>query len=183
MRNKQTYVVKYDADEQKILDENFEEILNNLIVYNADFELLFINNLNIIQSSITTMVNRYISDGKKDNKPYCINIKRTSEFIKNLFKFLYTNTGLFKVMDPKICELDVIAPNSNYFTVEIPKKNIGKGEYYMLRRLGKDYIKGRISNELIFEYVLPAFYVFMFQYDLFDDERCNDIGNYKIGLH
>lgn len=181
MTNKKKYIVKIDCQSEKILDDKYAENIEKFYKEDCSFEVLLFNTSNVIDLNINTIVNQFILDCK-NNKGILSDafINKIGEFTKNVIKV--TKQPWFEYKSE--CSLfDVIAPNGNYFVVNIPKILIGKEKIEDFRWLGKDYLLSSVTYNEIFEYILPWFYQFCFEYDLFDDELNSDLLKYQIGLH
>lgn len=184
MKDKRTIIVKYDMKKEEVMYENLNEIVSGFIKVGADFELVLIDENNIIVSSFNTIVNKYIADCKKEERPLCVYPKLIKEFIVNLMKYNNSRRDIIALSnDESKIPMDIIAPNQNNFVIFLPKELINEEKYRELLGLGPDYLKGGLPLETIFEYVLAPFYLFLYKYDLFDDEKNNDLSTYMYGLH
>ena len=183
MKNEKTYVVKISCKDAKILDENFDSIMDYLIGLNTITRLYLIDETNVVDLHINTIVNKYISDCKLDanTRPLAVDGKKVGQFIINLLKYIQT-AGNFYTPPEDTIAFDIINSKRQYFYVYIPNKYFSKDKYDDLFNLGPDYISAKLSGDIIFEYVLPAFYIFLFKNDLLDDPKSNNLSNYMIGL-
>lgn len=185
MKNKKTMIVKIDLSKQKVLNENLDRIVNDFIERNIDFELILIDVEYVIDSNINTIVNKYILDCKKENRPLVVGYKSISLFIENLMKFnrKMTVSPLVKVDEEKI-PIDIITYDKKmYFCVDIPKDIISSEKQEELIASGQNYISGGLSNNVIFDYVLAPFYWFLYNNDLLNNEKYCDLWKYTFGLH
>lgn len=178
MRNKTTYVIKINTLENKILNEDFDKVLNMFINQNIDFEVVLLDEFNIINSLYNTIVNEFILRCKKEeNKdPNCYNLLKLKDFILNLIK-IYQKVPL--VEDGY--EFDVCMGN-RYFKVLLPKEIISDKMHNDFLFYGRDTIL-IIRRKDIFNYILPYFYNYLYIYNHLDDESYNDINKWQIGLH
>lgn len=181
MINKKKYIVKIDCQSEKILDDKYVENIEYFYKKDCSFEVLLVDTSNVIDLNINTIVNQFILDCK-NNKGILSDtyINKIDEFTKNVIK-VYKQHWIEKKSEYSL--FDVIAPNGNYFIVVIPTILIGKDKIEDFRWLGKDYLLGSVTSSIIFEYILPRFYQFCFEYDLFDDALNSDLLKYQIGLH
>ena len=180
MKNKKTYIVNIDFENKEILDGNFEGIIEGFIQYGVEFQLQLIDKSNIIDLHINTIVNEYVKHCKMtDNKrPIVVNIRLLKEFIVNLLDL--TSKTPQREQEDKY-DIDIIAPDGRTFRAYIPKQYLEK-RYEELLGLGPDWIEGGLDTRVIFDYVLPNFYMFLFHNDLFDNEKFINLSKYKFGL-
>ncbi len=186
MKNKKTMIVKIDWDKQKVLNENLDFIVSDFIKKGIDFELVLIDAENyVIDSSINTIVNQYIADCKKTSTPLAVDYRAVSKFIENYMMYnkkMATSKTFWVHPQPEEMSIQVVAPTGKSFKVCIPRNSLSDDKIQDLTYLGADYIKGVLSTEIIFNYVLSPFYWFLYQNDLLNDEKYNDLGNYKFGF-
>ena len=182
MLNSKKYVVKVDYQAKVILDDHFDEVIDTFLQREVEFELILIDTNNIIDLNINTIVNQYIHDSQKENPPLCVGISDLKQFILNMLKLLSgerpRNEDIFKTIYP----YDIICGRAS-FKVHLPENCISEKKVEELRVLGPDYIQLVLSDSAVFQYILPEFYLFLFRYDLMDNDRYNDLRKYTIGLH
>lgn len=185
MKNKKTYIVKIDWEKKEILDEKFELIIEGFTQTGVDYQLQLIDINNVMDLHINTIVNEFIKHCKmEDNKkPIVVNIRLLKAFIVNLLKlFSISQSTIVSQQDVENnYPVDIIAPNRMSFRVNIPKKYLSD-RYDEMIAMGADWLMGSFDDNVLIDYVLPSFYLFLFKNDLFEDEKCIDLAKYKFGL-
>jgi hypothetical protein len=193
MENRKVYFVKYNYENKEIIDENFDAVMTQLIYSNDPFEVCFLNEYNIADSAINSIINKYISDCKKPGEVrnfavgFNIDLKRYNEFpsyVRRLLKGLITYYEDFHYLrnSDDYYLFDVFLKYSG-FKVLIPKKLVSEEEYNKFLYMGPDYLFGCfLFTDQIFEYIIPGYYKFLFENDLFDDQSYEKLSSYHIGL-
>ncbi len=184
MKNKKTMIVKVDWDKLKVLNENLDFIVSNFIKMNADFELVLIDAENyVIDSNLNTIVNQYISDCKKTNKPLAVDCKLTSEFIVKLMGYIKEETmGSSNASKQGKTTIEIFITQERSFRANIPNEFFDEEMKENFLALGVDRIMGGLPKEIIFDYVLIPFYWFLYKNDLLNDKEYGDLRNYNFGL-
>lgn len=187
MKNKKTYIVKIDWEKKEILDEKFELIIEGFTQTGVDYQLQLIDINNVMDLRINTIVNEFIKHCKMaDNKkPIVVNIRFLKVFIVNLLKLFSSSQSPMVLLSQQEIEnnfpVDIIAPNRMSFRVNIPKQYLS-GRYDEMIAMGPDWLMGSFDDNVLIDYVMPSFYLFLFKNDLFEDEKCIDLAKYKFGL-
>ena len=180
--------VNIDIKNAKICDENFEEQLkinvNNMIMNRYDFKLNFIDN-NIVSEKFNWVVNKYISEVTKENG--CFANKNYLQLIPRFIKGLcnYINKSFYDDYAHRvIIEIFFMCENASgkYFRAYLPTGIISPARYKDLMILGPDDLAGEFSLDTEIDYILPAFFCFIYDYDEIDNERYYKYNMYQFGL-
>lgn len=162
-----------------MLKDDLDDIVTACVEPNIDFELLLIDAESLmIDSHINTIVNQYIADSKKANRPLVVTYKAVKEFAENFMK--YTNSVPTGLPTDKI---DIIAPNKRCFGAELPQGILSREKVDDLMHLGPDHVPGNLPDDVLFDYVLSPFYLFLFKNDLLNNDEYGNLVNYQFGMH
>lgn len=176
MRNKKTYIVRYDAN--GILDNNFDSTIKFLVDFKGDCEIVFIeNDRNIIDSNINIIVNKYIQDCKKDDniRGAGVNKAHLKDFvIKMIKKFAGEKSNSLET------SYDIVFENRSFI---VDNLNLSLETQKNLCNLGPDYVLCVVPVSEIVENIIPEFYYYLYKNDLLNNEKFNRLNDYKIGLH
>ena len=187
-KDTKTLNVNIDIKNAKILDENFDELLkehvNNMIMKRYDLKLNFIDN-NIVSDEFNWAVNKYVSlvtknEGSFANKNYLSLIPRFSKGLCNIFN--RNNVGNY--FDKVIIEIFYMCENAigKYFRAYLPEGIISQERYNNLMVLGPDNLAGEFSLDVEVDYIFPALFCFLYEYEEQDNDKYLDYGMFQFGL-
>ena len=182
------YNFKVDFEESKILDEDFESLMDRVIIHKTLFNIgvMDVNGNGFVE--LNKMINLFIEDCLKEREERCFgNIYRDENFGKILKDFVehcilyYWNQSK---LDEYCYKFDVFYKGLSCI-VYIPKTLIDKELYTEYLLLGSDFLLGAkgITDNVLFQCVLPAFYFNLVKEDLTTHEEYTKLQNYHIGLH
>ncbi len=210
MMYKKKYIINFKVNEKYELElpEEFNSIIFELIRYSRkrsfnsnlkqcyEYELVFVDEHNIIENRLNFLVEWYIKECLKDLRERNFAVTFNSEFYKNpelffesLRNFINYSYKAILIEDCKIYStypedqdlFDVIL-SENYFKVFIPKDLVSEHKYNSFMLLGKDYLLGSFEPFIIEKYILPHYLMYAFLNDKLDDQTF-DLKKAEIGLH
>ncbi len=193
MKNLVTFYLhwEYDSSDNVIIqNKNLDACLIKALVYKQNVKFVFIDENGISNSKLDLIVTEFVKDCQSDNKnrynPY-LNKKDYSlfpdafkGFVTNLFKIAFKKDNM-SGGKPFLVFLRKNA--NNYFEVNLPTQLVSKEEEERWKALGPDDLFASFSPSVIFEYILPRFYLFLFESDKLEDKtEQTNLLHYLIGL-
>ena len=154
------------TDQNGIIDEDLNEIVRQFIKMSLKGEVIGIPKLTTVVT-FTGCVKDFIC-----------------RLIAAIIKY---ETGDYYRDDTNL--MDLIAPKSTrsveyLFKIDLPEKIISDDDIEEYIALGPDYlISPKLSPSTIYEYIVPTFFIFLSEYQGFDDPELNCLDQYKIGAH
>ena len=186
MENKIIYNIKVDTNKNLILDDNYNNVINKLINdkinNNIDFKVNINNQNGIVDDELNVVVNCCINELFKKDNIFINNhnySKMIEKFILNSIDIIRKNKDRDFVFDEEYIIFEVFR-GFHYFRINPKRSVITEAKYNDFIVLGPEPLKQsqfRTLNEL-----LPAFYAFLYENNLFDDIALNDLSKYYIGL-
>lgn len=210
MKFKKKYIIKYKINDKYELElpDNFNSIIFELARYSRrksfnsnlsdcyKYELIFVDEDNLIESRLNFLAEWYIKECLKDRHERNFAVTFNSDFVRDpqyflncLRNFINYSYKAILIEDCKIYQnnpedmhlFDVLLSN-NYIKVFIPKDLVSKEAYEEYIGLGPDYLMGAFYPNAIEEYILPHYLMFLLLNDKLDEEEYN-LKDARIGLH
>ena len=188
---KVSYFINVKKAAYEMFDLRIDYVLKDIyrIYGRRDIEIILIDENGVSDSAINEIAERFIDccmaeknrnyavPRPKDADEFC---EITKAFLDGLFSYAYRERNTRR--DDCYC-MDIIARTGQSFKVNLPEELISEDTYDGFIALGPDYLKGFLSPEDIFKYVIPAYFFFLCENDAFDDPVLGAFDLYKIGLH
>ncbi len=188
---KVSYFINVKKAGDELFDERIDYILKDIyrIYGRRDIEIILIDENGVSDSAFGEIAEHFIKSClAKERRNYAIPYPKdadgfceiTKAFLDGLFSYAYRERNIHM---NDCYYMDVIAQTGQSFKVNLPEELISEDTYDEFIALGPDYLKGFLSPEDIFKYVIPAFFFFLCENDAFDDPVLGVFDLYKIGLH
>lgn len=190
MINTVTYYLHYDIDDNQniiIKNELFEEMLINIMNRYCELKITLIDRFGIANSKMDDIINEFVKDCKQNDRhrycPYMFN----DDFIQFPAMLKSFTEGLIKEFNTIHARNFEVFNNKAriYFKVSMPDEYISEEKKEEYLSLGANELFAEtISNKVIVENVLPAFYNYLYKENRLSDKSDEtNLFMYKIGLN
>ena len=194
MKDFRTYSIKLDIKNKQILNENFEEILQELVNLKlrnkADFKLNCIDS-DVSSEVFNNVVNLYVEEVLKEKGSFADRVNAVANiqrFIKGLCNYMIVlkQKMMSSIELQAVQTIEVFRLTDNYkgkyFRVDLPQRTITPERYQNLMVMGPDYLEGEFSRDITLDYIFPALFWFLYEVEEYNNESYLKYGNYMFGL-
>ena len=190
MNNRPVYTFRIDFEKCKVLDEDFSSFMDRYFKQGVLFDVAVTSNGGTGFVPLNMAINMFIDDCRKERKDRCIANPFRDEHFGDILKDFIEHYILYYWHQSELTnsddyyEFDVFKGSFNC-KAYIPVSLISDEIYQNYRFLGPDYLMGArgMTDEVLFHYILPAFYFNLIYDDLTDNKELLKLHNYSIGLH
>lgn len=191
-KNRKMYFnINIDRTSTDLFDSKIDTILSELFRAikrkECDYHIIITDQNGIIDEDLNEMVRQFIKmslKGEVIGIPKLTTVEMFILYIKDfIHRLMITITNIEEGdYDNDMNAVDLMVPKSTlYFKIDLPGKIISDDDIEELMGLGPDYLKARLSPAIIYEYIVPSFFIFLSEYQGYDDPGLNCLDQYKIG--
>ena len=179
-----------------------KDLAGNVLILNKDFDLYFASSMNrgteievilidesgISNSKIDAIATEFIRESKaQDRKRYVpfVNKDHFASFPKVFVRFLKDLIASFAPDLDRQTKLELFREmeRGRFFSAYIPDDLVPQDKKDNLLGLGPDHLFAAFPPDVIFDYVLPRFYCFLFDNDLLGKGgKETDLATYMVAL-
>lgn len=190
MNNKPVYTFRVDYETCKILDKDFASFMDHCLESGVDFEVNVTDANGMGYIPVNMAINLYIKDCRKDKNDRCMANPYSDEYFGTYVKafiedFLVYYFRRFETMNDWTNYYQFVVFKGGFTCrVFVPSSYISKDLYDEYLGLGPDYLMGAkgMNTNVLFHYVLPAYYCNLIYDDLYENEEYLKLHEYQVGL-
>ncbi len=188
-KNVVTYYLHWKFDEDLVVIENkdFDRHISSMMEGKVNLNIVLIDEFGVSNSKIDDIANQFIKDCQNRNGDrFCPYLFSDTDYHNFPACFRIFLANLFRALRNESYEYDfevfVKRTTGDYFRVSIPATYVPEAKFKEFLIMGPDGLFAQFHPEIIFDYVLPKFYLYMFDTDrLGSDVKEANLLNYNIG--